>query len=180
MARSQSKRYPQTTAGQLAQQLGWFSIALGAMELTATKTLARALDMRGQERLIQLYGAREIAKGIGILTSSDPTPWLWGRVAGDVLDLGTLAYAYRNGRKQRNVAIAIANVAAVTALDVMCAQQLVDTRQVQSRPAPDYSDRSGFPQGVDASRGLAGDAMIPNDFRTPEPLRPFESVASNQ
>jgi hypothetical protein len=166
-------RYPQTTAGQLAQQLGWFSIALGALELTAARSLARALDMRGQERLIQAYGAREISKGVGILTSSDPTPWLWGRVAGDVLDLGTLAYAYRNGRKQRNVAIAIINVAAVTALDVMCAQQLSETRRIQSRPSRDYSDRSGLPQGIAASRGLAADADIPADFRTPEALRPY-------
>lgn len=167
------QRYPQTTAGQLAQQLGWFSIALGAVELTATGSLARALDMRGQERLIQAYGAREIAKGVGILTSKDPTPWLWGRVAGDVLDLGTLAYAYRNGRKQRNVAIAIVNVAAVMALDVMCAQQLAATRKRQSLPARDYSDRSGLPQGIDASRGLAADADIPEDFRTPVALRPY-------
>ena len=26
---------------------------------------------------------REIGTGIGILTSKDPSPWLWGRVAGD-------------------------------------------------------------------------------------------------
>jgi hypothetical protein len=175
MARWERRRYPQTTAGQLAQGLGWFSIALGALELTATKPLARALGMRGQERVLQLYGAREIAAGIGILSASDPAPWLWARVAGDVLDLGTLASAYRNGRKPRNVAIAIANVAAVTALDVMCAQQLSATRRRQSMPARDYSDRSGLPRGVEASRGLAGDADIPADFRTPEPLRPYAS-----
>lgn len=47
--------------------------------------------MHGQERLIRAYGVREIAKGVGILTSPNPTPWLWGRVAGDALDLATLA-----------------------------------------------------------------------------------------
>jgi hypothetical protein len=143
------------------------------VELTAPKSLARALDMRGQEGLIRAYGAREIAKGIGILTSADPTPWLWGRVAGDVLDLGTLAYAYRNGRKRRNVAIAMANVAAIMALDVMCAQQLSATRKRQSLPSRDYSNRSGLPKGLDASRGLASDFEVPADFRTPEALRPY-------
>lgn len=40
-------------------------------------------------------------------------------------------------------------------------------------PARDYSDRSGLPLGIEASRGLARDAVIPADMRTPEPLRPF-------
>ena len=33
------------------------------------------------------YGLREIGTGIGILASKDPSPWLWGRVAGDALDV---------------------------------------------------------------------------------------------
>jgi hypothetical protein len=166
-------RYPKTTAGTLAHQLGWFSIALGSLELLATKQLTRSLGMRGQERLVQAYGVREIVKGIGILTAKDPTPWLWGRVAGDALDLGTLAVAYRTGHKRANVAIAMANVAAVTALDVMSAQQLGAVRKRQSRPLRDYSARSGFPLGVAASRGAASDAPIPADMLTPEPLRPY-------
>jgi hypothetical protein len=84
-------RYRQTTAGQLAQQLGWFSIALGAAELLATRPLTRALGMRGQERLVRAYGVREIVKGIGILTSPNPAHWLWGRVTGDADGLGTMA-----------------------------------------------------------------------------------------
>jgi hypothetical protein len=173
MTRSEGNRFPQTTVGQLAQGLGWFSIALGAVELTATRSLAGALNMRGRETLLRVYGAREIAAGVGILTAANPAPWLWSRVAGDVLDLAALATAYRTGRKQRNVALAIINVAAVTALDVMCAQELGATRRRQSLPRRDYSDRSGLPQGVAASRGLAADADIPADFRTPEPLRPY-------
>ena len=131
--------------------------------------------MRGQDSLIRAYGVREIVKGVGILTSPNPTPWLWGRVAGDALDLGTLAYAYRTSAKRRNVAIAMANVATVTALDVLAAQQLGAIAQRQQQPTRDYSMRSGFPRGVDASRGLAADAVIPADMRTPEPLRPWTS-----
>lgn len=81
------RRYRSTTAGTLAYQLGWFSIALGAVELFAARQVARTLGMHGQERLIRAYGVREIAKGVGILTSPNPTPWLRGRVAGDALDL---------------------------------------------------------------------------------------------
>ena len=36
----------------------------------------------------------------------------------------------------------------------------------------DYSDRSGFPQGVEAARGAASDFQVPRDLRAPEPLRP--------
>jgi hypothetical protein len=169
------RRYPNTTAGKLALQLGWFSIALGALELFASRRVARTLGMRGQEPLIRAYGVREIVKGVGILTSPNPTPWLWGRVAGDALDLGTLALAYRNGPRRRNVAIAMANVATVTALDVLAAQQLGAVAQRQQQPARDYSMRSGFPKGVAASRGLAADAVIPADMRTPEPLRPWST-----
>ena len=166
-------RYPNTTAGTLARQLGWFSIALGAVELLAARQLTRTLGLRGQERLIQAYGVREIVKGVGILTSEDPAPWLWGRVAGDALDLGTLAVGYRSSPKRGHVAIAMAKVAAVTALDLMCAKQLSATRVRQTPPLRDYSSRSGLPMGVEASRGVASTAPIPADMLTPEPLRPF-------
>lgn len=169
------RRYPQTTAGALAQQLGWFSIALGAAELLATRHLTRALGMRGQERLVRAYGVREIVKGVGILTSPDPAPWLWGRVAGDALDLGTLAVAYRNSPRRTNVAIAMANVAAVGALDLLCAQQLTAIRRRQQVPLRDYRGRSGFPMGVEASRGAATDALIPADMLTPAAMRPYPS-----
>lgn len=168
-------RYPQTTAGQLAQQLGWFSIALGAAELLATRPLTRALGMRGQENLVRAYGVREIVKGIGILTSPNPAPWLWGRVAGDALDLGTMAMAYPGSNRQRTLAFAMANVAAVTALDLMCAQQLTATSQRQQMPTRDYSSRSGFPLGIEASRGAARDALIPADMKIPEALRPLNA-----
>src|SRR3954467_7772981 len=79
------------TGLKIAQGLGWFSIALGALELFAPRDLTRSLGMRGNEPLVQLYGLREIATGIGILMSKDPTPFIWGRVLGDALDIGTLA-----------------------------------------------------------------------------------------
>ena len=67
----------------------------------------------------------------------------------------------------------MANVAAVTALDLMCAQQLTATASRQQMPMRDYSSRSGFPLGIEASRGAARDAMIPADMKIPEALRPL-------
>ena len=136
------------TGLKIAHGLGWFSIALGALELFATRELTRALGMRGNEPLVQLYGLREIATGIGILMSKDPTPWVWGRVLGDAVDTGTLA-AHLNDEnpEEANIAIALGNVAAVTAVDIYCAHRLsVEERSML--PAHDYSDRSGLPASV--------------------------------
>jgi hypothetical protein len=53
--------------------------------------MARATGMAGRETLVQAYGLREIVNGIGLLVSENPRTWLWGRLAGDTLDLSTLA-----------------------------------------------------------------------------------------
>ena len=130
------------TGLKVANGLGWFSIALGALELFATRQLTRSLGMRGNEPLVQLYGLREIATGIGILMSKDPTPWIWGRVVGDAMDTGTLAAHLNDENPQvANVAIALGNVAAVTAVDIYCAQKL----SAAEPPVHDYSNRSGMP-----------------------------------
>src|SRR3954453_22135368 len=98
----------------LARGLGWFSIGLGALELCAPRALTRALGMPGSEALVQGYGLREIASGVGILASRDPAPWVWSRVAGDALDLGTLGAALDDENPQTgNVAIALTAVAGV-------------------------------------------------------------------
>ena len=109
--------------GGMARGLGWFSIGLGMAELLAPKTMSELTGVRS-EGLLQAYGAREIACGVGILTSKRPNPnWLWARVAGDVMDLATLGVAMGDPDPQRRTrALAsAAAVAGVTALDVMAA-----------------------------------------------------------
>lgn len=109
----------------LAKGLGWFSLALGAIELLAPETLDRALGLDHHEPLTRAYGLREIGAGLGILLSDDPTPWVWARVAGDALDLASLAPALERSNPQRAVAAgAVANVALITALDIFCAAAL--------------------------------------------------------
>jgi hypothetical protein len=136
------------TGLKVARGLGWFSIALGALELFATRELTRSLGMRGKEGLVQLYGLREIATGIGILMSRDPTPWVWGRVLGDALDTGTLAaHLNDDNPEEANVALALGNVAVVTAVDIYCAYRL-SAEELPLLPEHDYSDRSGLPQSA--------------------------------
>jgi hypothetical protein len=164
-----------SSADALARGLGWFSIALGVAEVVAPGALARALGMRGQEGLIRAYGVREIATGVGVLGSKDPTPWIWGRVGGDGLDLATLAVALKKTNPKRdNVGIAIAAVAGVTVLDAICAQMLsADSARAQPRrPMRDYSRRSGLPRPPDQMRGAASDFELPRDMREPAAMRP--------
>jgi hypothetical protein len=161
-------RNDRDSADMMAQGLGVFSLVLGAAELLAPRQLARALDIEGQERLLQLYGLREIGAGIGLLASRNKGPWLWGRVAGDVLDLATLGAALGTSRRKEAVAMAIGSVAAVTALDIACARALQNGRaeeEAEYRWIPDYSDRSGFARPVDEMRGAAACFETPPEYR---------------
>jgi hypothetical protein len=176
--RTGRRGHPDSTTDALARGLGVFSIALGLMEVAAPRALARFLGMEGSEALIRGYGLREIATGVGILASNDPTPWIWGRVAGDGLDIATLMTGYEGDNpKKDNVTLALAAVAGVTALDVYCGQALSRESTVPLPPMRDYSDRSGLPRSPQAMRGAARrDFEPPRDFRTPEALRPWTSA----
>jgi hypothetical protein len=144
-------------ADRLARALGWFSIGLGALELMAPGSLSRALGMegRGKSAMIRAFGAREIAAGV-LSLSIDAKPGIASRVAGDALDIAALLSARRaDNPKQRNVDLALAAVMTVTMVDILCMRGL---RASHNRPRDewrDYSDRSGLPRGVEASRGLA-------------------------
>ena len=165
---------PDSATDTLARGLGVFSIALGLVEIFAARSLTRALGMEGNETLVQAYGAREIATGIGILAADDPTPWIWGRVAGDALDVATLVTGLGEDNPNReNVGLALAAVAGATALDVYCAQALSSESPQPLPPARDYSRRSGFSRPPQDMRGAARDFQAPPDFRTPEALRPY-------
>jgi uncharacterized membrane protein len=113
---------------RLANGLGWLSIGLGVAEIAAPGQLARLIGVpdTGRKRtLLRAYGLREVAAGIGILSQPRPAGWLWGRVAGDMLDLATLGSALASESSDRGkLAAATAAVAGVTALDIYCGAQL--------------------------------------------------------
>jgi uncharacterized membrane protein len=114
---------------RLARSLGWFSIGLGATEILAPGFVAKisgAPDSKRSRTVIRTYGGREIAQGIAILSSMPrPAGWMWGRVAGDVLDIGSVAIAMLSpgGNFPRGV-IAMTSLLGVTAIDHYCADTL--------------------------------------------------------
>ena len=113
---------------KLATGLGWFSIGLGLAELVAPRQVANLIgleDKGHRNGTLRLYGLREIAAGIGILSQPQPAGWLWARVAGDMLDLASLGVAFTSkDRSAGKLAGATAAVAGVTALDILTAQRL--------------------------------------------------------
>jgi uncharacterized membrane protein len=112
---------------RVARGLGWFSIGLGVAELLAPRVIAKLCGGQGKHTgLIRLYGLREIAAGLMIFSEGrKPATGLWARVAGDAIDLATLALAAVNPRTNKlGVTFATVNVLGVTALDVLCAQAL--------------------------------------------------------
>lgn len=112
------------TSDRAATALGWFSIGLGVSQLIGAGQL---LEMIGGKRtgVARLYGIREIGTGIALLTASDPTPWVWARVGGDALDLGSLAGGFRTGTPRKGTRLlALLFVAATSTVDLACARRI--------------------------------------------------------
>ncbi|NKJ47436.1 hypothetical protein CIC12_11920 [Burkholderia sp. SG-MS1] len=166
---------------KVAHALGWFSIALGIGQLVAPRAVARMAGVDTRTGVVRLYGLRELACGVGILTSRNPASFLWARVGGDAIDLGTLATGSRRNEKNRRRALtAAANVACVAALDVYAANGLGKAASAASaaQAVADYSDRSGFPRAPAQMRGAAlADFEMPRDMCTPTLLQSFTRKA---
>lgn len=139
----------------LARNLGWFSIGLGIIELVAAEKITSALGMRGKENLVRAFGVRELTSGF-ITRSVDKQAGLASRIAGDALDIATLAPAtLPDNPKRDNAALALLMVAGVTFLDIIATGATTVRHTVHRGRARDYSDRSGFPKGLEPSRGAA-------------------------
>ncbi|WP_027800719.1 hypothetical protein [Paraburkholderia dilworthii] len=165
------KRLPEPDS--VARGLGWFSIALGLAELVAPRMMARAAGVETGAGAMRFYGLRELACGVGILASRNPQPFLWARVGGDALDLGTLALSSNklSARDRQRATVAAVNVACVTALDVYAANRAANAQRL---PSVDYSDRTGFAKSPEHMRGAAlADFETPRDMRTPDALAPY-------
>ena len=150
-------------ADRFGRALGWFSIGLGLTELLAAPRLTKALGAQGNENIVRAMGARELVHGM-LCLSHDKHHGAWSRVGGDAVDLAGLAALYRDDNPKRGVVgAAIAAIVGCTMVDLAAARSLRDLHR-RKGPVRDYRDRSGFPRGVDYSRGKAS-GRIPQDFR---------------
>jgi hypothetical protein len=139
-----------------ARALGWFSVGLGLVELLMPRRIARVAGMPNLPRMTRAYGLREIGTGIGILTSKDPSPWLWGRVAGDALDIATVGAGLVTQRRPLRTLGSVALLLGIAWLDVRVAEAAPPRAKRAKRAAlRDYSARSGFPRPAAEMRGIA-------------------------
>jgi hypothetical protein len=122
---------------------------------------------------------REIASGIGLLAQcDDPGPWLWARVAGDAVDMATLAARAFDGTEAAHDArLGMALASPIGALDLMFALMARSRSRSRAAATYDYSDRVGLGGPPSTLRGAARDAPVPADLRTPPALRPYATAA---
>ena len=106
--------------------LGYFSLALGLLELTAPGRLARWLGVDGKtaKTVIALFGTRELLAGGMLLRGPAVSTNVWNRVIGDGIDLAALGLAFGRSDRKAAVAGATAFVAGATLADVLTARGL--------------------------------------------------------
>jgi hypothetical protein len=102
---------------------GLASLTVGATELAAPRQLEDAMGLGNGEMtgILRVLGLREIMHGFDLLTHENPTPGMWARVAGDMLDGLLLATALTKSRRPSGWALIAAAVAPLVVADVVCA-----------------------------------------------------------
>jgi uncharacterized membrane protein len=146
---------------RLARALGWFSLGLGLMQLAAPRRMARMIGVHDNDRnrnAMLALGVRELTSGIGILRGTEPAPWLWSRVGGDLMDLALLGRAMNSdGNERDRLKRVAAAVAGVTALDLFVSQQTgrrSSTTGRSSAAGRRLAGRAARKQGINVTRSI--------------------------
>ena len=170
------------TGGEsLADFLGYFSLGLGLAQVVMPGVMSRVVGIDHEDdrnrTVMRMMGLREMSHGVAILSKQQPEKAVWSRVAGDALDLALLGKALANPDNDRGRTLfATANVLAVAALDVICAQQL--SRQPETE-ANEGADRGIIHtrRSVTVNRPVAEVYAFWRDFQNfPRFMRHLESV----
>ena len=113
-----------------AHCLGWTSIAIGLTEILAPKQLEKTMGVgNGQVTgILRVLGVREIMHGIDILAHKDPTPGVWSRVFGDLLDGVLLGAAATRTKNPGGLAAVFAAVTPVVVADLIFAPRLSEDK----------------------------------------------------
>jgi len=154
-----------TSGLRAARIMGWASFGLAAAFIAAPGRIARTFGLEGKENLIRGFGAQEAMAGMGAL-STEATAAMWGRAAGDVVHIATVATGLRSDqpRQRRNATIGVAALVGFLAVDSLIAARLDAERSRAKGDIDDYADRSGFPQGLAGARGTAAEET-PREYR---------------
>jgi hypothetical protein len=106
--------------------LGYFSIALGLVEVAAPGRIARWLgvDNKGARNTVLAFGLRELLAGGALLLGPAVSTNVWNRVIGDVIDAGSLGLAATKSDRKRAIAAAAAFVGTAFVVDLLAARAL--------------------------------------------------------
>mgnify|MGYP000238685081 CR=1 FL=1 len=127
MADENRKETGGVTTKRIALGLGYFSIALGLLEVAAPGRLARWLGLEGSRaarNTLFAFGLRELAAGGMLLRGPAVSTNMWNRVIGDAMDAGALGLALRGSNRKGAVAGALAFVGGAMAADLLTARAL--------------------------------------------------------
>lgn len=113
------------TEDKVMRMLGWFSAGLGVPRVSMPGGFARTIgagDGPRQRVATVFVGMRELAAAAGLLWQGNPM-WLWGRVAGDLMDLSMLVRTLKNhdGKGISRTIAATTAVAGITGFDLYAA-----------------------------------------------------------
>lgn len=164
-----------SSARTLARGLGWFSIALGLLELLAPRATVQATGAEASRRMVRVRGLRQIVTGVGLVSARKPQGWLWARLGGDAVDAAALAFGLRGDpARRRHAAVSLAAVLGLAAVDAWAAQAARRNSRAQEAFVRDYGQRVGLAASPDEMRGKARDALqVPPDLQTPSALRAY-------
>lgn len=115
----------------LSGAVGLFSLGLGMVEFFAPRAFCRFFGMSEKAApLIQAHGIRELTAGYGIVSGPSDPKWLFARVAGDIVDLATLAPARSHSNPRRGrVKTAMAAVVMITVADAILGSRLMNVNR---------------------------------------------------
>lgn len=137
-------------ARQLSLGLGAFSIGLGLAELMAPRPIAAALGQNNRTGVatLRLFGAREIAAGLGLLSAPAHAARMWSRVAGDALDLVALGWTISKAPRRGTARKVLGFVAGITLVDLWVARQLGQMGASSSTHAESHHATTIEPEGM--------------------------------
>ena len=109
-----------------ARTLGVVSLLIGLSEIFFPRKLQRTMGIHNGQNtgVMRVLGLREICHGVDILSHRDPTPGVWARVAGDVLDGVLLGAAGAKSKRLGGFAAIAAAVLPVVVADMVVATRL--------------------------------------------------------
>jgi hypothetical protein len=85
----------------IARLLGWGSLGFAVASLAAPRLVAHLSGFRDRPELARTLGVRDLVVGAGLVGATDVRPWMYARLASEVMDTAMMAEGSRRGAFDR-------------------------------------------------------------------------------